>query len=111
MITSSDRRAWPPNNNHIPCKKKSVPKKTKRLHDIPLFDARHSKSHAMTPSPSPAEEHGGGSRLPQQYCLKWNNHNSNISGVFDRLRYVMQRPLFGVASLLILTLRIKFSLD
>ena len=41
----------------------------------------------MTPSPSPAEEHGGGSRLPQQYCLKWNNHNSNISGVFDRLRF------------------------
>ena len=22
----------------------------------------------------------------QQYCLKWNNHKSNISGVFDRLR-------------------------
>ena len=22
----------------------------------------------------------------QQYCLKWNNHPSNISGVFDRLR-------------------------
>ena len=85
MLTSSDRRAWPPNNNHIPCKKKSVPKKTKRLHDIPLFDPRHSKLHAMPPSP--AEEHGGGSRLPQQYCLKWNNHNSNISGVFDRLRF------------------------
>lgn len=22
----------------------------------------------------------------QQYCLKWNNHKTNISGVFDRLR-------------------------
>jgi hypothetical protein len=22
----------------------------------------------------------------QQYCLKWNNHKSNISGVFERLR-------------------------
>ena len=22
----------------------------------------------------------------QQYCLKWNNHNKNISGVFERLR-------------------------
>ena len=22
----------------------------------------------------------------QQFCLKWNNHQSNISGVFDRLR-------------------------
>ena len=22
----------------------------------------------------------------QQYCLKWNNHKNNISGVFDRLR-------------------------
>ena len=21
-----------------------------------------------------------------QYCLKWNNHKNNISGVFDRLR-------------------------
>ena len=26
----------------------------------------------------------------QQYCLKWNNHNSNISGVFDRLRFSEQ---------------------
>merc|ERR1719468_1038044 len=24
----------------------------------------------------------------QQYCLKWNNHKVNISGVFDRLRDV-----------------------
>lgn len=24
--------------------------------------------------------------LKQQYCLKWNNHKNNISGVFDRLR-------------------------
>ena len=82
LLAFPDRRAWPP-NNHIPCKK-SVPKKTKKLHDIPLFDPRHSKLDTMTPSP--AEEHGGG-RLPQQYCLKWNNHNSNISGVFDRLRF------------------------
>ena len=22
----------------------------------------------------------------QQYCLKWNNHSHNISGVFDRSR-------------------------
>ncbi|QQP49399.1 Uncharacterized protein FKW44_010059, partial [Caligus rogercresseyi] len=22
----------------------------------------------------------------QQYCLKWNNHNKNVSNVFDRLR-------------------------
>jgi hypothetical protein len=22
----------------------------------------------------------------QQYCLKWNNHKNNISGVFERLR-------------------------
>ena len=51
-----------------------------------------------------------GSRLqPQQYCLKWNNHNSNISGVFDRLRYVMQGPLFGVASPMILTLGIRLT--
>ena len=30
---------------------------------------------------------GGVGTAGQQYCLKWNNHNSNISGVFDRLRF------------------------
>ena len=93
MFDSLDRRAWPHPSNHIPFKKKSAPKRKKKLDDIPLFfDPRHSKSHVsnMPPSPSPAattaDEHGG-NRLPQQYCLKWNNHNSNISGVFDRLRF------------------------
>ena len=90
MFDFPDRRAWPHPSNHIPFKKKSVPKKKKKLDDIPLFfDPRHSKPHVsnMTPSPSPAADEHGGNRLPQQYCLKWNNHNSNISGVFDRLRF------------------------
>ena len=41
----------------------------------------------MTAAAGSGEE-GSGRLQPQQYCLKWNNHNSNISGVFDRLRFV-----------------------
>lgn len=32
---------------------------------------------------------GGGNNC-HQYCLKWNNHKLNVSGVFDRLRATQQ---------------------
>merc|ERR1712110_576025 len=33
---------------------------------------------------------GGGGNNCHQYCLKWNNHKLNVSGVFDRLRATQQ---------------------
>ena len=35
-------------------------------------------------SQSSSNQNGGNNC--HQYCLKWNNHKLNISGVFDRLR-------------------------
>ena len=37
-----------------------------------------------------ASQNNGGNSNCHQYCLKWNNHKLNVSGVFDRLRASQQ---------------------
>ena len=37
-----------------------------------------------------ATQNNGGNSNCHQYCLKWNNHKLNVSGVFDRLRASQQ---------------------
>jgi hypothetical protein len=40
---------------------------------------------ASSTSPSAASSGGGGGGLPQQYCLRWNNHQHNLLSVFEDL--------------------------